>query len=75
MDPLVALQVIRGLISLATQITAAVHDAKEFDAGAKTQLAADLAELSRRVDIADQVSAEIDRLSDAELRDEVQTDV
>lgn len=65
------LSVFSALLKLANLILGIVQQKQLLDAGAKAQLARDLAELAKRAGVADQVSIEVDKLTDDELDQEL----
>jgi hypothetical protein len=65
------LSLFTGLLKLANLVLGIVQQKQLMDAGAKMQLARDLAELAKRGQVADQVSLEIDKLTDADLDEEL----
>ena len=60
-----------ALLKLAASLAAYLKDRQLLDAGAKAQIASDLLEITKRADLADQIRAELARLSDSDLDQEL----
>lgn len=61
------LEIIKILLSLANTIAKFIQEKQLLDAGEQIAVAKSMAELSRRLDVVEQVRTEIEAMSDDEL--------
>lgn len=65
------ISILGALLKLAAALAGYLKDRQLIDAGAQEQIARDLAAIAARGDLADKVRAELARLSDADLDQEL----
>ena len=65
------LSIFGTLLKLAASLANYLRERQMLDAGAKAQIGRDLAALAERVGVADQVRAELAKISDADLDQEL----
>lgn len=67
------LKVFRIILSLANSVAEIIRNNKLMDAGEAKHFAKDLALLQERLGISDQVAAEVEKLSDQQVDEELRT--
>jgi hypothetical protein len=68
------LTILRLLLTVADKIADVVRQQQLLDAGAKAEIAVQLAAIAKRVEIGQQVNDAIDALSEKQVQDSVEAD-